>query len=168
MVSLFTAIPVDKACYYLKKKLEDDSSPHSRTKLDIEDHISSLLNFVLSNNCFMFDDKIYRQIHSCTMGSPVSPVVANLCMEEIEEWSAISASAVAPKVWKCYVDDSFCTIKKDEIPAFHNILNSLDPHISFTIEYENGQIPFLDTLVSRHNDTIYVNEIKTHRQILKF
>ena len=85
MVSLFTAIPVDKACYYLKKKLEDDSSPHSRTKLDIEDHISSLLNFVLSNNCFMFDDKIYRQIHSCTMGSPVSPVVANLCMEEIEE-----------------------------------------------------------------------------------
>ena len=105
VVFLFTAIPVNKACYSIKKKLEEDSSLHSRTKLDIED-ISSLVNFVLSNNYFMFSDKIYRQIHGCTMGSPVSPVGANLCVEEIEE-SAISASAVAPKVWKRYADDSF-------------------------------------------------------------
>ena len=93
----------------------------------------------------MFSDKIHQQIHGCAMGSPVSPVVANLCMEEIGEYkSTISAIAAAPKVWKRYVDDSFCIIKKER-----NILNSLDPHISFTIEHENnGQIPFLDTLVS--------------------
>ena len=35
-------------------------------------------------------------------------------MEEIEE-SAFSASSVAPKVWKRYVDDRFCINKKDEI-----------------------------------------------------
>ena len=29
----------------------------------------------------MYDDKIYKQNHGCAMGSPVSPVVANLCME---------------------------------------------------------------------------------------
>ena len=93
----------------------------------------------------MFNDKVYKQIHGCAMGSPVSPVVANLCMEDIEE-SAIIALTVPPKVWKHYVDDSFCIIKKDEIPTFHNTLNSMDPHISFTIEQENnGQIPFLDT-----------------------
>ena len=101
---------------------------------------------VLSNNYFMFNDKIYKQIHGYAMGSPVSPVVANLCMEDIEE-SAIIASTVPPKVWKRYVDDSFCIIKKDEIPTFHNTLNSMDPHISFTIEQENnGQIPFASTL----------------------
>ena len=42
VVSLFTAIPVDKACDYIRKKLEDDSSLHSRTKLDIEDILSLL------------------------------------------------------------------------------------------------------------------------------
>ena len=85
------------------------------------------------------------------------PVVANLCMEDIEE-SAIIASTVPPKVWKRYVDDSFCIIKKDEIPTFHNTLNSMDPHISFTIEQENnGQIPFLDTLISRNNSAISIN-----------
>ena len=102
VVSLFTAIPVNKACDYIKKKLEDDTSLPSRTNLNISD-IVSLLNFTLSNNYFVFNDKIYKQIHGCAMGSPVSPVVANLCMEEIEE-SAINALPTAPKIWKRYVD----------------------------------------------------------------
>ena len=73
VVSLFTAIPVDKACDYIRKKLEGDSSLHSRTKLDIED-IISLLNFVLSNNYFVYNDTMYKQIHGCAMGSLVSLV----------------------------------------------------------------------------------------------
>ena len=77
VVSLFTAIPVDKPCDYIKIKLEQDASLPSRTNLDIDD-IISLLQFTLSNNYFMFNDRIYKQVHGCTMGSPVSPVVANL------------------------------------------------------------------------------------------
>ena len=92
VVSLFTAIPVDKACDYIKIKLEQDASLPSRTNLDIND-IISLLQFTLSNNYFMFNDRIYKQVHGCAMGSPVSPVVANLCMEEIEE-SAIHSSSL--------------------------------------------------------------------------
>jgi len=93
------------------------------------------------------------------MGSPVSPVVANLCMEEIKE-SAINASPVTPNIWKRYVDDSFCIIKKNGVTAFHDTLqvNSTDTTISFTIEHEcNGKISFLDTLVSRNNETISVD-----------
>ena len=78
-------------------------------------------------------------------------VVANLCMEEIEE-SAINSSSVPPKIWKRYVDDSFCIIKKDNVPAFHDTLNSIDANISFTIEIESdNKISFLDTLVTRRN-----------------
>ena len=95
VVSLFTAISVDKACVYIRKKLVDDSSLHSRTNPDIED-IISLLNFVLSNNFFVYNDTIYKQIHGCAMGSPISPVVANLCMEEIEK-TAINVTTVSPK-----------------------------------------------------------------------
>ena len=88
------------------------------------------------------------------MSSPVSPVVANLCMEIIEE-SAITASATPPKVWKRYVDDSFLIIKKHS--TFHDTLNSIDPKISFTIETENnGQISFLDTLVSRKDGIVSI------------
>ncbi|XP_068704130.1 uncharacterized protein [Montipora foliosa] len=91
------------------------------------------------------------------MGSPVSPVVANLCMEEIEE-SAISNSSLPPKIWKWYVDDSFCIIGKEGVSAFHDTLNSIDTDISFTIETEcNRKISFLDTLVSRRNGVIVVD-----------
>ncbi|XP_068704786.1 uncharacterized protein [Montipora foliosa] len=91
------------------------------------------------------------------MGSPVSPVVANLCMEAIEEM-AINTSEVQPKVWKRYVDDSFCIIKRDAVNSFHTTLNSIDPHILFTIEEESDQqIAFLDTLVSRKDNTITID-----------
>ena len=94
----------------------------------------------LSNNYFVYNNCIYKQVHRCAMGSPVSPIVANLCMEVVEEL-AINTSTVAPRVWKRYVDDSFVIIKKDAVSSFHDALNSIDPKIAFTIEEENnGQI----------------------------
>ena len=91
------------------------------------------------------------------MDSPVSPIVGNLCMEVIEEL-AISTFSVPPKVWKRYLDDSFVIIKKDAVSSFHNTLNASDPKIPFTIELENnGQIAFLDTLVSRRNGVIVID-----------
>ncbi|XP_068742105.1 uncharacterized protein [Montipora capricornis] len=77
VISLFTAIPVDKACDYIRKKLDKDTT----------DKIISLLEFTLSNNCFMFNDSVYKQIHGCAMESPVSPVIANLCREVNEDKS---------------------------------------------------------------------------------
>ena len=91
------------------------------------------------------------------MGSPVSPVVANLCMEEIEK-PAINATTVSPKFWQRYGDDSFCIIKGNAAASFHDSLNSIDQHISFTIEHEsNCQLPFLDTLISCDNGKLLVD-----------
>ena len=102
------------------------------------------------------------------MGSQVSPIVANLCMEVIEEL-AITTSSVPPKVWKRYVNDSFVIIKKDAVTSFHNTLNASDPKISFTIELENnGQIAFLDTLISRRNGgRCFKTRRKEHQRNLK-
>ena len=91
--TLFT-IPVNNACDYMNNKLFKDDTLVSGTSLD-SNEIISLLKFALSNNYFMDDDKICKQIHGCAMGSPVSPVVGNLCMEAIEE-VAINTSEVQP------------------------------------------------------------------------
>ena len=44
-----TPIPVDKACTYIRTKLENDDTLSERTQLDIDD-ILRLLQFVLSNS----------------------------------------------------------------------------------------------------------------------
>ena len=104
----------------------------------------------------MFNDSVYKQIHGCAMGSPVNPVVAYLYMEVIEE-SAIAASTTPPKVWKRYVDDSFVIIKEHSVNKFHYTLNAVDSKISFTIETDNnGQISFLDTLITRKNGSVTI------------
>ena len=163
VISLFTAIPVQKACTFIREKLEHDSTLSHRTHLNIDD-IISLLSYVLSNNYFIFDGQTYKQIHGCAMGSPVSPVVANICMEKIEEM-AIKTTPVPPKTWKRFVDDSFSIIKKNAVATFHNTLNSIDPSIQFTLEHENnGRLAFLDTIITRKDKklTIDVHRKPTH------
>ena len=64
------------------------------------------------------------------MGSPVSPVIANLYMEEIEE-RAITNTANPPKEWDRYVDDIFSIMKKDAVSTFHDELNSILTHLFY-------------------------------------
>jgi hypothetical protein len=101
------------------------------------------------------------------MASPVSPVIANLCMEEIEE-EAISNAITPPKSWYRYADDCHSIIKKNAVESFHQTVNSIDTDISFSVEHEsNGQLSFLDTLTIRRNNVIHVTVYRkpTHTDI---
>ncbi len=156
VVSLFTAIPVEKTCEHIRNKLLKDSTLQQRTNLTIDD-IIKLLRFTLSNSYFNYNKQTYKQIHGCAMGSPVSPIVANLCLEVIEEL-ALAQATTPPKKWFRYVDDVFSIIKKHALDSFHNLLNSIDPDINFTIEHEqDGRLSFLDISVSRNNGRLITN-----------
>ena len=72
VVSLFTAIPIKKACDYIQNKLECGESLHLGTQVDITDLVT-LLKFILPNNYFVFNNRIYKQIHGCAMSSPDGP-----------------------------------------------------------------------------------------------
>ena len=53
--------------------------------------------------------------------------------------------------------DTFTAVHKDEIDAFYDRLNEQNADIQFTKEIEeNGELPFLDCLVSDDN-----NELRT-------
>ena len=71
------------------------------------------------------------------MGSPVSAVIANLVMEDIEQ-RALASSPVTPLFWKRYVDDGISAVSKNEVENLLNHLNSVEPSIQFgTITYQN-------------------------------
>ena len=44
-----------------------------------------MLALCLEATYLMFDGQVYQQVHGMAMGSPVSVIVANLVMEDIEE-----------------------------------------------------------------------------------
>ena len=84
------------------------------------------------------------------MGSPVSPIVANLVMEDIERKALDSFQKSPPRIWKRYVDDTFVIVNRKVASEFFQHINSIETSIQFTREDEtDGGIAFLDVRVSR-------------------
>ena len=101
---------------------------------------------------FAFRDSFYQQVHGTAMGSPVSVVVADLVMEDVEQ-RALRTYPNPPKFWKRYVDDTCCILRSDLVDDFHTHLNTIETTIQFTLETEaQAQLPFLDVLILRNPD----------------
>ena len=151
VTALFTSVPVDGALTVVTDLLAKDDSWKSRTYLNAT-QIINLLEFCLTTTYCKFRGQLYQQDHGCAMGLPVSPIIANLYMENFE-WEALKSAKQPPRVWMRYVDDTFVVIKKDFAQEFTDHINSLNPNIKFTNDPEvDGKLPFLDTLVKRQAD----------------
>ena len=147
LVSLFTAIPVDRACEHIRNKLTKDKTLQDRNKLSIDD-IIKLLRFTLSNSYFIYN-KGTNKFTVVLWVVLLAPLWQTFCMEEIEDL-ALSQSTLPPKKWFRYIDDLFSIIKRHALTNFYNLLNSIDPHINFTVEQEHdGKLSFLETLITR-------------------
>ena len=75
--SLFTNVPVQEALEVIHVKLLTDESLGERTALSA-DHITHLLHLCLRTTYFIYKGQYYQQKDGAAMGSPVSPVVANI------------------------------------------------------------------------------------------
>ena len=78
--ALFTSIPIQPTLNIIKKLLEEDTSLHQRTTMAVK-HIYCLLEFCLTNTYFSFQGKLSEQKGGAAMGSPISPIVANISVE---------------------------------------------------------------------------------------
>ena len=64
--------------------MEKDPTLKERTVISVGD-IVLLLEFCLKNTYFSFQGQFYEQVEGMVMGSPESPIVANLYMEYFEQ-----------------------------------------------------------------------------------
>ena len=92
--ALFTSIPIQHAINIIEKHLKEDTDIPNRTNMKIQ-HIISVLRFGLNNRYFSFQGRFYQQTEGAAIGSPISPIVANLFMEDLEV-QAIKTSSTPP------------------------------------------------------------------------
>ena len=114
-----------------------------------------LLKFVLETTYFRFRGEFYQQQFGVAMGSPVSPIVVNLYMEELEQQIIASAPAECKsRSWKRYVDDILCIVKKGQAESLQNHMNMVDEtgSIQFTREEVDRSMPFLDAKFTARAD----------------
>ena len=109
--ALFTSVPIDPDLKIIKDLLVKDHTFKDRTVIGIDD-IILLLEFCLKNTYFSFQGQFFEQVQGAAMGSSVSPIVANLYMEYLEQKALRTAPHPTPRFWHRYVDDTFVIHKE--------------------------------------------------------
>ena len=119
--ALFTSVPIKPALEVMQKLLKEDPDLQKRTTMSTK-HIMDLLEFCLRNTYFTHRGKFYDQVEGAAMGSPISPIVANLFMENFE-MRALQSSPNPSLLWKRFVDDTFVILKKAHKEEFLTHIN---------------------------------------------
>ena len=149
--SLFTSVPVDDAYAAIEQlvRADDHDGVRERTGMGTE-AILRLLKLCKSITNFKFRNKHYALADGLPIGSPASPVIANIYMRVFEEKALSTFPFAKPKVWYRYVDDVFAIVKKTHVQNLLDPVNRQHPSIRFTVETEReGKLPYLDVRVSR-------------------
>ena len=148
VTTLFTFVPIQPVLNIFQQRLAKEKDLQKKTCMTIK-QIISLLEFCLNSTSFVFQGQYYQQMEGAAMGSPLSPIVANIFMENFEK-EAMETAPLSPSLWTRFVDDTFVILESQHKDEFFHHINSLDDNIKFTAETTkaDGSIPFLDTLIT--------------------
>jgi hypothetical protein len=149
VVALYTSIPLQESISNVISILESQNFTYAPlTHRDIEE----LLNVILENTYFQFENEIFLQIRGLAMGSSVSPIMAILFMHTVERIALTSSSGLLTCYGR-YVDDIFFLTKdRQTAEEFHELMNNIHPAIKFEIEHpsSNNSLSLLDLCIKVH------------------
>ena len=147
--ALFTNVALD---FVLDKLVEKEREGIFKPRVPIN-ILTDLIRLCVSSTVFQFNGVGYRQKFGVAMGSPLSPILANFCMEFLEsDFISRCPVNIKPHFWVRYVDDIFILYhgNDDYFTRFLEYVNGLLPSITFSVEFEeNNKLPFLDVMVHR-------------------
>ena len=96
VVSLFTKVLIQEAIQAIHFCLTQDKSLEDRTTITVPD-ICRLTEMCLRSMYYNSQDIFFEQVEGVAMGSPLSLIVANLCMEELEN-KALETATLRPRM----------------------------------------------------------------------
>ena len=109
-----------------------------------------LVKYVLQNNLFQFNGRIYHQVCGIAMGTTMAPALASIVVAHYEE-NYFESLHQQPLLWRRYIDDVLVVwpYSKRDFLTFFNGLNCIHPNLKFTMEILYISIQFLDLTISK-------------------
>lgn len=149
IVNLYTNIPVPETLSILKSLLFD-ANILDTCKVQ---ELIQLLETILSQNYFLFNNQYYIQEGGLAMGSPLSGLLADIYLNYYENTYVLSDHNKFKDniiFYTRYVDDTFL-IFNGTLRQIYNLktyMNSINNYIQFTLETEvNNRLNFLDLTI---------------------
>ena len=110
------------------------------------------IEFLMKKTFFQFDKEYCHQIFGTPIGSPISPMLADLVLQDLEEVVLKKLSFKIHSHYR-YVDDTFLINKNNKIKGTIENFNSYHPRLKFTFELEiDNTLPFLNLLIIKNQD----------------
>ncbi len=134
-----------------RKCLENNTSLKERTTWTIDQILGVQVcleaAYFSSGGCFC------RQLHGCSVGGPVSPILASLVMEHFGVHALESCWGAPPRVWLRCVDDTYVVIQQREQDYFFEHIDGISCHIEFAQEgCSSSGLAFLDCNIEVDNE----------------
>ncbi len=149
--ALFPSIPIDEAFNLFKGWIANQEISDEEAELCV-----GLMEIVLNQRWFQFDGEIYEQLSGLFIGNPLSPLLSELVVGNLE--MRLKNMSWFPKLWMRYVDDVLAVVTEDKIELTLNNLNKQHDALNFTMEVEKDEtISFLDTKLIRGIDGIEID-----------
>lgn len=125
----------------------------------IKDELLKCLEIVLNQNYFEFNKKFFKQTFGLSMGSPLSPLLAEIFMANFEVNKVINTPLAKQHIicWYRYVDDVFVCFdgSNRQLNNFVEHINSLNPKIQFSTENElEDTLCFLDLKIKKMGNSL--------------
>jgi len=143
VVSLFTNVPHEWAFESIERRWDLISG---KTQIP-KDEFMRAITLILNSTFFAFKKIIYKQTFGTPMGSPLSPIIADLVLQDLEQ-SALIQLPIRLPIYFRYVDDILLAAPNDCFDTILEIFNSFHERIKFTLEISNNdRINFLDITI---------------------
>lgn len=152
IISLYTSIEHEVGLRAVEKCLTN--SEYNTKECNF---ILTLLELVLTNNYFQFQEQFYLQLRGTAMGANMAPTYANIVVAMLErDHIYVSSHAKHLAKWLRYIDDVFFiwTGTMEELIDFHGFLNQIDNGIKFTMSVSENSVSFLDTVITITGDQL--------------
>ena len=151
VISLFTNVPLDLAMSGV-----DSRWPHIEKHCNLpKNEFLTAISFILHSTYFTFDGLYYKQTFGVPMGSPLSPIIADITLQDLER-KALSSIPFNPPFYFRYVDDIVMAAPSHFCITLLEVFNSFHERLQFTLEEGvDNKINFLDVTILIKDNLIY-------------